>query len=505
MPQRSRLLARLSLEPLMGVPHVAAHGGEDDHFRIIVALASALSEPTNPLVVDCMSPSTTWKRRRDAFADLLESTQKTCNRSVFAAVVDPDALDVGGGSTLGGRAHEDRWDDAWFKRERRDVFTILLESFRKGGWLLIRPEPRQETTLTLHEHECVRDPDTVPPPSTEENDHLNRALSGISSALQSLVRGLVHTSRISAHSAACLIEASPIDNVEAVVLQTAYDSLSLPAAHAAQRLSILRGPQVLNGVAGPFTLTDGVTTESDHELPRPAVEELLDGGWFALGRDLVQHRFAISNGVREFLGDHVSSRETARVMALHRWLGEREAASLDEELEAHYHAISSGDVNLAVKTARYYGADLRRLARRLSDQKRYAEAADIYRTIVERFDRTDAYAWEYYAYNLALEHRAAIPAEVERTIREAYRKACDYDEDNPLYRGREVGFRARMGEDVQGEFDSYVYQFQQMPWSAVSFFARPVLEALPSLQRKAVAKKWNHQLRRHDKLANFLK
>ena len=63
-----------------------------------------------------------------------------------------------------------------------------------------------------------------------------------------------------------------------------------------------------------------------------------------------------------------------------------------------------------------------------------------------------------------------------------------------------------MGESIQGEFDSRMYEFQQVRGSsAVSFFAKPALEGLPADKRKEVARRWVSVLRQHAELKDVWK
>jgi len=129
-----------------------------------------------------------------------------------------------------------------------------------------------------------------------------------------------------------------------------------------------------------------------------------------------------------------------------------EDLSLDEQLETHFHAVQGGKLADALRTGRYYATDLRALAFRRSREERYLEAAELYRKIVEEFDPKDAHAWEYFGFNLALAS-GPEPLSEDRAaeIRDAYAKAVEYDRQNPLYHGRLLGFRARLGEDVRAE------------------------------------------------------
>lgn len=499
--KKSTVFIGTSLEPVGGIPCVTAHGEQDDHLRLIVLLASYLGSPDNADVATCTSPHAPWKKRRDAFEAVLADAARAAKTDKLAGLVDPDALAIG---DVGVEA----WNDAAFKRERKETFQILLDAFKHGGWVLVRPEPRIETTIELSDWGCATIPTSGFPSATEEDERLNAAMSRLSPALQALVHGLRKTGKMSAGAWVRLLDAAEPEDRDFLVLETAYDALSMPAVEAAKRISLLRGPRALNGTAGPFGFAAGDTV-GPRELSREAVRELEDGGWFQMGTGGGHRRFGMARIVRLFLEERAALTDPEGVVETHHWLGERPTTELDQGLEAHYHAIESGDADLAVKTALHYGADLRRLAHKLSEQERFDKAAELYKLIVDRFDNQDAYAWEYYGYNLARHHDVSggqIPDPVERAIRDALRRACDLDADNPLYRGRELGFRARRGEKVQPEFDTWMYHFrQQSGGPGVSFFARPVLKALSGPERREYSRKWLNELRRHDRVKDLLK
>jgi hypothetical protein len=161
-----------------------------------------------------------------------------------------------------------------------------------------------------------------------------------------------------------------------------------------------------------------------------------------------------------------------------------DARPMDEQLEIHHHAVRAGDAVLAQRTALFYGTELRGLAtqigleaKREHNRAKHTKAADLFAHIVRSFDRTDAYAWEYHGYNLALTGDPSHRAE----ILDAYQRAHELWRGNPLYHGRLLGFRGQLGEDVAAEvvrwLDRYVEQFGD-EHDAVSYFAEPTLKGL---------------------------
>jgi len=161
----------------------------------------------------------------------------------------------------------------------------------------------------------------------------------------------------------------------------------------------------------------------------------------------------------------------------------------EDEIEAHYHAVAARDFDLATSTAKYYGTDLRILAYRLSVSGDYEGAAKVYRYVTENYDPTDAYSWEYYAYNLARSPNGALSKDA---VLQAYEKAVELAKDNPLYRGRLLGYRAELGEPVDGIVSEAckLIAFYQMTVgsSAVTYFAEPVLNGLGRAKRPAAAR-----------------
>lgn len=516
---KSRFILGSSLDALAGVPFVAAYGEDDDHLRIPVLFATSLGQPQDSDVKACTSPRTPWAERLDAFEELLQRVQGKRPSQPFAGLIHPDAFPIpfaGEASDLDAdRAGEEVRDDPSFREERRDLFRVLTRSFERGGWLLLRPGPRSETTDALLEAGCVAAAMVSPLEASDEDELLTRTMlsRGLSPAMQGLMYGLVRTGRLRARSAAQRLEAASPGMCEAVAFEAAYDALSVEAVEAAERLSVLRGPQQLNGVAGPFVVREGDL--DDLHLPRAAVEELIARGWLGIGEALGGGRcFAMAEPIRVLLCERAMMMGEAAVRARHRWLAGRGGESVPERVEAHYHAIECGDEQLALETAAFYGADLRRLARALSegasrgDADKFLRAADIYKSIIERFDDTDAYAWEYRGYNLALYYarkKLVMPSTVEVEIRGCYTNACERDEDNPLYRGREIGFRARLGEDIGSEFRRWMMHFMQLSSRRGIRFASPVLEALPSADaRRALAGPWLAVLKSDRKLAERL-
>jgi tetratricopeptide (TPR) repeat protein len=175
----------------------------------------------------------------------------------------------------------------------------------------------------------------------------------------------------------------------------------------------------------------------------------------------------------------------------------------DDQIERH--AARSGDVAKAKQTARFFGVELRSMATRLSRaERRYQDAADLFRHVVENFDADDAYAWEYLGYNLArADAEANASGRNEKEILEAYREAHRLTPRNPLYIGRLLGYRAEHGHPIESEFIRYMALFVRdfaPEWEPVSWFAKPVFAGLKRARRldesARLAERWRGELER---------
>jgi len=513
MLQPSRyLLALPSLLPAT-VPTVRAHGDQDDHLRLTVLLASLFFDRVDPgLYRTCTSPSSPWKARRDALKQLLEEAQEG-SHGTLVRLVDPDVLD------MGELPPEARWQDAWFRRERSEFFAVLLDSFARCGWELVRPEPRPSTTGKLEERGCVV-VDGAPPAGSETDDE--QRLNAVADALllpaiRPLIDALVENQHLSAGEVARMLEAaSSSSGANDLTLEIAYDFLGIDAIETGKRLSVLRGSQPWNGVAGPFTLRDDGEdwTARPGSVPPEAARELARGGWLQVSAEQGDgERFAIANALRTFFQNRATTTNPGRTQEEHTWLAHRTPGGLEESMEVHYHAVESGDSALARSTAKHYGADLRRIAFALGTKKEatvvdFEAAADIYRTIVREFDAEDAYAWEYLGFNLAMTYRERpLPAPVEQEIIEAYANASRCEPSNPLYKGREIGFQARLGRNVLADFRRWLEHFRRVGGeAAVKIFAQRVLEGMsPTALLQLAGAPWAADLQRISELRKFFR
>jgi hypothetical protein len=412
-----------------------------------------------------------------------------------------------------------RWHDGAFRRERNELFALLLDSFADGGWELFRPEPRSSTTGKLDERDC----DLVEPPASthgasDDEERLAAALDALLlPAIRPLAEKLVENEHLRARELSRMLEAaSSAEGANDTILEIAYDVLSADAIEAGKRLSLLRGPQRWNGVAGPFALRDGDLdwTADLCGVPLDAAREIVRGGWLPMCTEPDgRKRVAMANALRAFLEERATTTGAARVRREHRWLAGRAPAGVEESVEIHHHAVESGDGALARSTGEHYGADLRRIAYARSKREDatsadFEAAADIYRVIVREFDSEDAYAWHYLGYNLAMQHRERpLPPAIEREIVDAYAQASRCEPTNPLYKGREVGFLARIGRNVQADLKAGIARFRLFGGrKAMVIFSQRVLEGMSTSALLDLAgKPWAGDLLRDPELGEFFR
>jgi hypothetical protein len=496
------------------VPTVRAYGDQDDHLRLTVLLATALGDRADPALREaCTARGTAWRDRRSALQQLLEEAHASGRQQdLVVRLVDPDALDMGDLDPLA------RWQDAAFRRERAELFALLLDRIAHGGWELIRPEPRQVTTAKLEQRDCEMIEPERPGGRISADEERLAAVADklLVSSIRPLADKLVENEHLRARELARMLEAaSSAAGANDVILEIAYDVMSGDAVEAGKRLSALRGPRLWNGVAGPFALPDVADDWIDQpdRIERRAAEELVQSGWVRVQQAADgTRRFDMANAARAFFRARATTTGPDRVVREHDWLARREARSVEDRVELHFHAVESGDATLAVATAQHYGADLRRIAYACSRKQGatradFESAARIYRKIVEEFDASDAYAWEYLGYNLARAYgdEPIYPAGVEREIVAAYARASEIDPSNPLYKGREIGFQARLGLRVHDRLRHWMGRFSRSAGDlGLVIFADQVLKSLSRAVRRDLAREaWAIPLTNHPDLRSY--
>lgn len=457
---------------------VHVHGDDDDALRIVAELTAAVGDDADKQVG--LSPQSSWSARRKAAARALER-RLTSSPARPLVIVDPDAL-----PSAVPRAGDARWDDRTFLLARHQLRSLLLNhAASTEGVTFVRPRPERQLTSDLG---------AVGVLASEESDE---PLPDIMPFARPLARGLIQRGTITEHSLSHWVQTLEEPELSQLVVDAAYEALSSGARAALGRLALLRGPQALNGVAGPFTL-DG--ERAVLSLNRSAVNELRVTGWLqpAVGRG-----FEVPNALRTFACTR--ARLTTELRPIHREIAatalpELDRAGVREAIEAHHHAIDAGDVALALETGRYFVNDLRRLAFELSTRdEAFEAAASVYRAILA-CDGTDAYAHEYLAYNL---HRAT--GEPSDEVLEHYDRARLLERDNPLFTGRWLACRVSRGENVTTELKKYIRRFnQQLGPEAVSYLAKPPLLAMRLEQRRNVAREWGRLLERIPELRDLL-
>lgn len=485
----------------VAAPTVWLHGAVDDHLRLITLLSWALEERSDrEAAAVCRKPSSKWSTRCDAFENLLRSVRQR----VTVRVVDIDAL-------LDGVDEPDidltPWADHEFSRQKRQTTECLARATRVQ-WQVVRPSPsaRIDSLFTMPDNPFVQEPIEEPIPAvrvrTADDDardveRFEQAVGGLQPAVRPLARGLVESDVSDYWTIGRLIESAPPDKRNSVLMEAAYDSLPPTLRDSARLLSAHRGPRFLNGHFGFFSSRPDNDNGGLPSVPGEHLDLLVERGWIRRrgARCGVMYR-----PLRRFLQIRDEFDCPDAFESVHRCLGQRYGIDSPESLtEAHHHAIVGLDAQRAIETARYYGTDLREVARRLSMKEQFTEAWRLYHQIIDEFDNEDAYAWEYYAYNLA--KADGDPVEVLR----AYERAAKLDSANPLYQGRLHGHRARCGHDVTVDFDRIMSHLDVInDTRAVGFFAKPVFDGLCRARRYKVcrnlASRWGTVLNRNEYL-----
>ena len=422
---------------------IYARGGSDAHLRLSVLLAG-LSDARKDSKERAMSPRTSWPdRSREALRCAASIDELT--------VVDLDAM----WASVPGDGP--RFDDALSSRERASFFEDLLTLGCERGWRFVRVTCRNEVSTALEDKGL----DPLPRRSRQRvsKDDLPPALSP---ALRPVARWLTQSGRVPAGFSQRTLAAS--EDVDATLVEAFTDAVGPDARGALRRLSLLREDHTWNGTAGPFL----VDSQAPLSVSRGALDRLVEAGAVHVsGPAPGPRRFTVPSVLRDRVASrHVlvepdASQETR--VAISRSL--KSGTSMAERLEAHRQAVLAGDLPLATETADLYGSDLRILARAksqraqdrsLSDGSRrsgFAEAAEVYRLIVNDYDDLDAYAWQYYAFNLQHAHlpgrgRWTAPSEVTDAVLQAYKRSCELSDKtgyNALFHGRHLAFELLIG------------------------------------------------------------
>lgn len=468
---------------LASSPDAIAYGEPDDHLRLAVLLASRSrggdSRPDE--MASCLNPHTSWPTRAQSLRTLLQAGEGF-------RVADPDALYQG---TLTVRQ---RWMDTAFSRERDEMLRLLVEvAASRPGCIFIRTNRCDQVTTLLEDAGLP-----VRLEATRASSDEPAVMTIVHPELRGIGRWLIEEHVLTVKGFERLIDDSGMDQA-APLVAIAYDVLPREARRLALSIAAVRHSLELNGGCGPFPW-DGVNESSPVEVGAEALQFLRRAGLVTPGP---HGTVRMPRLVRQYLKRHAVALDRDRWKSEVSWLAERQADAEDPDvlIEAHNHAIEAGLVELAFATGRYYTTDLRTLAYSLStSENRHDEAARVYRRILD-VDDEDAYAWEYYAYNLARSQPGSDD------ILAGFERAHQLEPSNPLYHGRLVACRAQSGEPVFDEFNRSISRYLTLHDEAASFFARPVLRTLQhrrSPELTHIQERWGNRLRRFEELQKYL-
>jgi hypothetical protein len=453
---------------------VFAYGDRDDPARLVVLLADRVlavcdhSSDAAKNVRVCLEPRTPWRTRLQCLGSALHDAADGLDEP-FIALWDVDALVS---------TETESWDQERSSLLRRDLLRLVRDAAMTGGWILVRTS-RAHTLATSTvfddldlEREIAPDTKQIPEEARLFAPECRPIASWLVERDILRPRDLAEVERT-------------VKRAEEHLVDLAYESLPPVARDAVSILTALRAPQALNGHYGPLPFETDAARASARSLPATTRAVLLDSG-------LIQPTWSsgpwrMPRIVRARLAQLAQLTVAVELQGVHRSEAEADAnADTGTQVEAHYHAICTGDIELAKRTAVYYGSELSEVATRLSleaqdtqelseKQRLFTAAADLFHHVVTSFDDTDAYAWEYYGYNLA---RAESADAAE--ILEAYRRAFALRPGNPLYHGRLLGFRAELGQRVVEEAIASVHQYalDAPERESVSLFVEAVMKGL---------------------------
>lgn len=475
-----------------GTPLLFAYGDHDDHLRLAVLIAEhfrARSPHVEEEARACMDSTSSWSDRLEALRGLLKKAAEPWREGCLLGIGDLDALYPTGG---------DVWDDRESVRERRELFDELLVAIDGGGWLVLRTSPSDAVSRQLigscAEHRLG---------SEEQSPIPEDGLDLVTAECRPVATWLVREGHLRPRDIERI--AAVDEELDAHLLMLACGALPPSARDTAKLLSVVRPPQAANGMMGDFRWGEGAP--SAEAVPRRAVERLQECGFLQPGGESSPDRklLRMPRVVRSWLQGLAQMSLRGEVERTRRRLADQpiEDQPATPVVEAHFHAVQLGDIELAMRTSRFYRSDLRVLATRLSQhERRWSDAARLFQFIVDA-DPRDAYAQEYLAYNLA---RSGATADRERILG-AYQAAHDLDPGNPLYHGRLLGYLAERREgDISAEFDRGMDLYKKSVErgrrkDAVTYFAEPVLNGLKRGQQHALEKtlleRWGPTLARY--------
>lgn len=462
---------------------VIAYGEPDDHLRLTVLLGELVagSEPqdaTRDWLEVCKAPSSSWEERREALIKLFELRGDSLATERSICIGDVDGL------YQGKLDLEDHWKDASFRRERQHFFDLLLElAGETKGLDFARTVRNPAVSAELDEHNIF----VQWSQGTPKDPAVVQLVGRLAPEVQPIAQWLLDEEVLDERSFERYRQASKDlgggdRDFEEHLIDIAFDSIPGPVRDIATKLAQLRGPQLVNGSVGPFLMASQGSAVDEDGLQEPAWNHDLLGDLLAsrlLRQSEDNSTVRMPRMVRERLLERQPSSERDTTRNIHQQFAEflKRDSNTTASIESHYHAIQSGDAELAVETATFYRSDLRSLAYELSyEQREFLGAADLYQRIVD-VDDEDAYAWEYLAYNLAVGSGSELSEEQAERIEKAYERAADLEPNNPLYWGRHYGFLAERGKLEDEQFSREFQRFEKsFAEKGMSFFASRVFE-----------------------------
>lgn len=451
-----------------------ALGTEDDHLRLCVLIASTVREAgsdTEPIAA-CLARGTPWLERLGALREVLRAPAAN-GRSI----ADLDALAVS-------ERPQEEWDDRRFLRERTALLEVLIEAGAQAGWTFLRPAPQEQVTEMLTAAGVWVAPSSVhqqlPPGISRELHPLAEHLLGDGVDTDELWE--IHEAAQGADFAF---------SIDHYLTRRADQKLTAKARDAALRLSMLRPPQHLNGSVGVLP----VEGSNVHRVSRLGIDELLQRGFLDRHGDYI----GMPRAIRDYYRPIAETTGDIDARGAHQWIADHLSdlsdGGISGQLERHHHRIGAHDVEGAFDSGAHYVADIRSLGVWLSrmgriNEANYLHAADVFERLCA-VDQTDAYSWEYWAYNRARGEspwvRTADP--LRQRLADAYerawrldleRRAAEYGRGpaatNPLYHGRWLGFRAECEEDIVAEMKEGVATYAEINERAVAWFGKPVVQ-----------------------------
>lgn len=464
-----------------------AYGDSDDHLRIPVLLATHLRAYAPDAAEDCLrARNNPWKKRRNALNSLLGSVAREARRPV-ACLDDLDAMDPG---ELAG---ERRWNDVTFGLQRQDLVTLLLRYAEEHNlFTLRRPDPQDALSSRLvSQHGSEQSPLVM----VDDDAEGTGAVDELPLDLRPVARWLIAERMLDDFDIWELVE----ERIPLHLLSVAWDRLKPLAREDALRLCAFRPPMHANGALGPFAWTHSVSA-LEPTVSRAGAEQLQTAGF--LQRKPAGDGWAMPRAIRSFVYQMASLHDPDALARTHSAIATAMTGdSVEEATERHHQAVAAGDEATAITTARFYGSDLRGLAvqksrtghesmraggNRSAAVAAFEQATKIFEQILT-YDPDDAYAWEYSGYNRWLPFRDAplsAPQSVVESVRDAYKKACQFDSINPLFRGRLLAFEAALRLPYTTELKRYSkYFYSQHGEGYLTWYFEPLLTVLTQQER----------------------